>query len=147
MAPGTGSKPADRLFRCVIFPTDCGKIPIPWMRALISLRFAVWRSRLTSLARELLGGNRTEETRRDGADMPDRRMIPDEKSSLPVFPPSQADECAPPLTREALFDVIEDGVCVQSLNSRIVFANSAFADIIGSPLEQIIGRPCAEVFG
>ena len=36
---------------------------------------------------------------------------------------------------------------MQSLNSRIVCANSAFADIIGSPLEQIIGRPCAEVFG
>ena len=36
---------------------------------------------------------------------------------------------------------------MQSLDSRIVCANSAFADIIGSPLEQIIGRQCAEVFG
>lgn len=74
-------------------------------------------------------------------------MTPNEKSLLPVFPPSQADECAPLLTWEALFDAIEDGVCVQSLGSRIVCANRAFADIIGAPLEQIIGRPCAEVFG
>jgi PAS domain S-box-containing protein len=46
-----------------------------------------------------------------------------------------------------LFDAIEDGVCVQSLDSRIVYANGAFADIIGEPLEQIIGGACAEVFG
>jgi len=36
---------------------------------------------------------------------------------------------------------------VQSLDSRIVCANRAFADIIGMPLEQIIGWACAEVFG
>ena len=35
---------------------------------------------------------------------------------------------------------------MQSLDSRIVCANSAFAEIIGAPLEQIIGRACAEVF-
>jgi len=35
---------------------------------------------------------------------------------------------------------------VQSLDSRIVCANSAFANIIGAPLEQIVGRACAEVF-
>jgi len=35
---------------------------------------------------------------------------------------------------------------VQSLGSRIVCANSAFADIIGAPLEEIVGRACAEVF-
>ena len=35
---------------------------------------------------------------------------------------------------------------MQSLDSRIVCANSAFADIIGAPLEQIVGRACAEVF-
>jgi PAS domain S-box-containing protein len=45
-----------------------------------------------------------------------------------------------------LIESIEDGVCVQSLNSSIVCANSAFADIIGAPLEQIVGRACAEVF-
>src|SRR5262249_51194138 len=34
-----------------------------------------------------------------------------------------------------------------SLDSRVVRANSSFAAIIGTPLEQIIGRTCAEVFG
>jgi PAS domain S-box-containing protein len=74
-------------------------------------------------------------------------MTTHEESSLPVFPTSQAGECAALLTWETLFDAIEDGVCVQSLDSRIVCANGAFADIIGAPLEQIVGRACAEVFG
>jgi PAS domain S-box-containing protein len=74
-------------------------------------------------------------------------MTTNEESSLPVFPTSHAGECAALLTWETLFDAIEDGVCVQSLDSRIVCANSAFAEIIGAPLEQIIGRQCAEVFG
>jgi PAS domain S-box-containing protein len=74
-------------------------------------------------------------------------MITYEEPSLPVFPPSQAGECAPLLTWETLFNAIEDGICVQSLDSRIVCANSAFAGIIGAPLDQIIGRACAEVFG
>src|SRR5215510_6907127 len=74
-------------------------------------------------------------------------MTTNEESPLRVFPSSQAGECAALPTRETLFDAIEDGVCVQSLDSRIVFANSAFADIIGVPLEQIIGRRCSEVFG
>ena len=74
-------------------------------------------------------------------------MTTNEESSLPVFPTSQAGECAALLTWETLFDAIEDGICVQSLDSRIVCANAAFADIIGAPLEQIVGRSCAEVFG
>jgi PAS domain S-box-containing protein len=74
-------------------------------------------------------------------------MTTNEESSLPVFPPLHAGECAALLTWETLFDAIEDGICVQSLDSRIVCANGAFADIIGAPLEQIIGRACAEVFG
>ena len=74
-------------------------------------------------------------------------MTTNEESSLPVFPSSQAGECASLLTWETLFNAIEDGVCVQSLDSRIICANSAFANIIGAPLEQIIGRTCAEVFG
>src|SRR5262245_19691336 len=74
-------------------------------------------------------------------------MTTNEESPLRVFPSSQAGECAALPTRETLFDAVEDGVCVQSLDSRIVFANSAFADIIGVPLEQIIGRRCSEVFG
>jgi PAS domain S-box-containing protein len=74
-------------------------------------------------------------------------MATNEESSLPVFPTSHAGECAALLTWETLFDAFEDGICVQSLDSRIVCANRAFADIIGAPLEQIVGRSCAEVFG
>ena len=48
---------------------------------------------------------------------------------------------------EALFEAIEDGVCIQSLDSRIVRANRAFAEMIGLPLEQLVGRTCADVFG
>jgi PAS domain S-box-containing protein len=54
---------------------------------------------------------------------------------------------ASPPAWENIFDAIEDGICVQSLDSRIVRANNAFAAIIGAPLEQIIGRSCVEVFG
>jgi PAS domain S-box-containing protein len=74
-------------------------------------------------------------------------MTTNEESSLPVFPISHAGECAALLTWETLFDAFDDGICVQSLDSRIVCANCAFADIIGTPLEQIVGRSCAEVFG
>jgi len=74
-------------------------------------------------------------------------MTTNEESSLPVLPASQAGECASLLTLETLLDAIEDGVCVQSLDSRIICANAALAEIIGEPLEQIIGRACAEVFG
>jgi PAS domain S-box-containing protein len=74
-------------------------------------------------------------------------MITNEESSPPALPTSQTGEDPAPLSWETLIDAIEDGVCVQSLDSRIICANRAFADIIGAPLEQIIGRPCAEVFG
>jgi PAS domain S-box-containing protein len=74
-------------------------------------------------------------------------MTTNEESSLPAHPVSQTGGASSPLSWKTLFDAIEDGVCVQSLDSRIVCANSAFANIIGVPLEQIIGRACAEVFG
>src|SRR5262245_35482523 len=74
-------------------------------------------------------------------------MTTNEESSPPTHPTSQTCECASLLKWATLLDAIEDGVCVQSIDSRIVYANSAFADIIGKPSEQIIGRPCAEVFG
>src|SRR5262245_35829067 len=70
-----------------------------------------------------------------------------EESSLPALPNSQTGGDASTPSWEALFDAIGDGICVQSLDSRVVRANSAFAAIIGSPLEQVIGRTCAEVFG
>jgi len=74
-------------------------------------------------------------------------MTTNEESSPPIFPFSLADECASPGVWGMLLDAIEDGVCMQSLDSRIVYANGAFADIIGAPPAQIIGRACAEVFG
>ncbi|HEY8460351.1 MAG TPA: ATP-binding protein, partial [Blastocatellia bacterium] len=74
-------------------------------------------------------------------------MDANEESSPHATPASQTAGGSPPLSWKALFDAIEDGVCAQSLDSRIICANGAFADIIGKPLEQIIGRQCAEVFG
>src|SRR5262245_38011123 len=74
-------------------------------------------------------------------------MAAKKESSLTAHPTSQTDRDTSPLSWETLFEAIEDGVCVQSLDSRTVCANGAFADIIGAPLEQIIGRSCAEVFG
>src|SRR5262245_18694827 len=74
-------------------------------------------------------------------------MAANEESSLTAHSTSQTDGDTSPLSWETLFEAIEDGVCVQSLDSRIVCANGAFADIIGAPLEHIIGRSCAEVFG
>src|SRR6266542_2057679 len=73
-------------------------------------------------------------------------MTTNEESSLPAHPTSQTGVDTSPGAWRTLIEAIEDGVCVQSLDSRIVCANSAFADIIGAPLEQIVGRACAEVF-
>jgi PAS domain S-box-containing protein len=39
-----------------------------------------------------------------------------------------------------------DGVCVQTSDARIVQVNRAFAEMIGLPAEQLIGRPSAEIF-
>ena len=73
-------------------------------------------------------------------------MTTNEESSLPAHPALQTGVDTSPGAWRTLIEAIEDGVCVQSLDSRIVCANSAFADIIGAPLEQIVGRACAEVF-
>jgi PAS domain S-box-containing protein len=74
-------------------------------------------------------------------------MTTNEEASLPEHQTSQTGVDTSPGAWSTLIEAIEDGVCVQSLDSRIVYANSAFADIIGAPLGQIIGRPCAEIFG
>jgi PAS domain S-box-containing protein len=74
-------------------------------------------------------------------------MTTNEESSPTALPTSQTGEDLAPLSWESLLHAIEDGACVQSLDSRIVYANGAFADIIGAPLERITGRSCAEVFG
>lgn len=73
-------------------------------------------------------------------------MTTNEESALPVFPGSETGGASPPFLWETFLDAIEDGISVQSLDSRVVYANNAFADIVGKPLEQIIGRSCAEVF-
>jgi two-component system, NtrC family, sensor histidine kinase AtoS len=73
-------------------------------------------------------------------------MTTNEESSLPAHPTSQTGVDTPLGVWRTLIEAIEDGVCVQSLDSRILCANSAFADIIGATLEQIVGRACAEVF-
>lgn len=63
---------------------------------------------------------------------------PKESNPAPVgLPP----ECA------ALVEAMQDGVCVQMPDSRIVQANQSFADLVGLPLDQIVGRHCREVFG
>jgi PAS domain S-box-containing protein len=67
----------------------------------------------------------------------DDLSLPALSSSGPALPPAW----------EALFEAIEDGLCVQALDSRILRANRAFAEMMGLPLGQILGRPCAEVFG
>ncbi len=70
-----------------------------------------------------------------------------EETSTPALPSSKTSGEATSLAWETIFDAIEDGICVVSVDTRIARANSAFAALIGAPLEQIIGRACAEVFG
>src|SRR5256885_13305116 len=50
-------------------------------------------------------------------------------------------------TLDAIFEAMEDGICVQSPEQRILRANSAFAAMLDLPMESIIGHTCAEVFG
>jgi PAS domain S-box-containing protein len=64
-------------------------------------------------------------------------------SSLPIL----SNPLPTPPAWEALFATLTDGVCVQTLDARIVQANQSFADMLGLPLEKIIGHTCAEVFG
>jgi PAS domain S-box-containing protein len=65
-------------------------------------------------------------------------------TSLPILPAHL--ESLPPAW-EALFEAIEDGVCVQTLDGRIARANHAFAELMGLPLNEIIGHECSEVLG
>lgn len=50
------------------------------------------------------------------------------------------------LDAETLVGAMEDGVCLQTPDHKIVQANKAFAKILGLPIEEIIGKTCAEVF-
>ena len=65
-------------------------------------------------------------------------------TSLPILPTHH--EGLPP-EWEALFEAIEDGVCVQTLDGRITRANRAFGELLDLPLSEIIGRECTQVFG
>jgi PAS domain S-box-containing protein len=48
---------------------------------------------------------------------------------------------------KTLIDVIEDGICLQSQDGRIINANGIFAELIGVPHAQLVGRTFAEAFG
>lgn len=48
---------------------------------------------------------------------------------------------------EAMIEAMEDGVCVQSPDSRLLRVNRAFAEMLGLPAEHIVGQPCSEIFG
>jgi PAS domain S-box-containing protein len=45
-----------------------------------------------------------------------------------------------------LVEAMEDGVCIQTPDHKIVQANKVFAKILSLTLEEIIGRSCSEVF-
>src|ERR1051326_5005021 len=64
----------------------------------------------------------------------------DASTSLPIISSSPSPEW------EATVEAMEDGVCIQSLDSKIIRANSAFASMLGLSMEQIIDHSCAEVF-
>ncbi len=64
--------------------------------------------------------------------------------SLPILP--LADSLLTP-SCEAMLAAMEDGVCVQTLEGRVIRTNEAFATMLGLPVEKIIGNNCSEVFG
>ncbi len=47
---------------------------------------------------------------------------------------------------DALWEALEDGACLQTPDTHIIRANQAFAEIVGLPLAQIIGKTCAEIY-
>lgn len=71
------------------------------------------------------------------------------EKTLPILPTNPA---PPPQWQqnphwEALFEAMEDGVCVQSLDARVQLVNRAFAEMMGCPAEELIGKHCSELFG
>lgn len=50
------------------------------------------------------------------------------------------------LDTEKLIENIEDGVCVQNLEKKIIYANSTFAKLLGLAQEEIIDKTCVEAF-
>jgi PAS domain S-box-containing protein len=51
-----------------------------------------------------------------------------------------------PFVCEALFEVIEDGICLRSRDGYIIGANRLFAEMVGLPLAKLIGRTFSEAF-
>ncbi len=47
----------------------------------------------------------------------------------------------------ALFEALEDGICVQTPDARIVLVNRAFADMFGLTLTDLSGKTCSDIFG
>ncbi|MEW6736964.1 MAG: ATP-binding protein [Acidobacteriota bacterium] len=45
-----------------------------------------------------------------------------------------------------IIEAMEDGVAIQTLDARIIHANSAFTEMLGRPLENILGQSCPEIF-
>jgi PAS domain S-box-containing protein len=52
-----------------------------------------------------------------------------------------------PFVCEALFEMSEDGLCLLLCDAQIAGANRIFAEMVGLPLAQLIGRTFAEAFG
>lgn len=69
----------------------------------------------------------------------------DHSTALPILPVSGGPEWLPQW--EALFEAMEDGVCVQTTDARIVLANRAFAEMFGATPADLLGKTCQEVFG
>ena len=77
-------------------------------------------------------------------------MVPMKTVSLPILN-SETAASTLELPRgsqwEAIFEAMEDGVCVQAMDTRILWVNHAFAEMIGVPVQELIGRTCSAVFG
>ncbi len=69
----------------------------------------------------------------------------DHPTSLPLLPLAGGPEWLPQW--EALFEAMEDGICVQTPDARIVLANRAFAEMFGVTPAELMGKTCADVFG
>ncbi|MBI3422206.1 MAG: PAS domain-containing protein [Acidobacteria bacterium] len=64
---------------------------------------------------------------------------------MPILPTADGSEWLPQW--EALFEAMEDGVCVQTTDARIMLVNRAFAEMFGRPPAELIGKTCNDVFG
>ena len=47
---------------------------------------------------------------------------------------------------DQIFNTAADGIRLVDLNGIIIRANATFADMVGLPLEEIVGRPCYSIF-